>query len=70
MYIPLSHHDMQQLMRVCTGKLYGDVEHVDERHRHRYEVNVKYLSELEKQGFTFVGRDVEGKRMEIFELKG
>ena len=21
-----------------SGKLYGDVEHVDERHRHRYEV--------------------------------
>lgn len=55
---------------MCVGKLYGDVEHVDERHRHRYEVNVKYLPELEKQGFTFVGRDVEGKRMEIFELKG
>jgi len=50
-------------------KLYGNVDHVDERHRHRYEVNPAYVSEFEKLGMNFVGHDVEGERMEIMELK-
>ncbi|KAK7204339.1 CTP synthase N-terminus-domain-containing protein [Myxozyma melibiosi] len=50
-------------------KLYGGGEVVHERHRHRYEVNPKYVPELEEKGFTFVGKDELGERMEIFELK-
>ncbi|CAH8840243.1 unnamed protein product [Trichobilharzia szidati] len=41
----------------------------DARHRHRYEVNPKYVSELEDAGLIVVGRDAEkGNRMEIIEL--
>ncbi|XP_074640520.1 CTP synthase 1-like [Tubulanus polymorphus] len=51
-------------------KLYGNPEFVEERHRHRYEVNPKYVPEFEKYGMKFVGQDVDGERMEILELEG
>lgn len=51
-------------------KLYGNVESVDERHRHRYEVNLKYVADFEAKGLRFVGHDKEKERMEIFELDG
>jgi len=35
--------------------LYGDAEGVDERHRHRYEVNPEYIPRLEEKGLSFVG---------------
>uniref|UniRef100_A0A4W5LKD7 CTP synthase n=1 Tax=Hucho hucho TaxID=62062 RepID=A0A4W5LKD7_9TELE len=49
-------------------KLYGDVEYVDERHRHRFEVNPELKHHFEERGFHFVGQDVEGERMEVIEL--
>lgn len=49
-------------------KLYGNIDSVDERHRHRYEVNPKYVAALEAEGLKFVGHDVEKERMEIMEL--
>lgn len=48
-------------------KLYGATE-IYERHRHRYEVNPKYVEILEKHGLVFSGRSPDGKRMEILEL--
>ncbi|PPD76176.1 hypothetical protein GOBAR_DD26896 [Gossypium barbadense] len=51
-----------------SAKLYGDATFVDERHRHRYEVNPDMISELEAAGMSFVGRDESGRRMEIVEL--
>ena len=42
---------------------------IKERHRHRYEVNPDYVETLEAAGLSFIGRDEEGKRMEILELK-
>jgi CTP synthase len=44
------------------------VEQIEERHRHRYEVNPKYIEEIEKQGLKFVGVDIDAERMEILEL--
>ena len=52
---------------VDTGRLYHG-SHVDERHRHRYEVNPKKVPELSKTGLKFVGMDETGERMEIVEL--
>ncbi|XP_072470363.1 CTP synthase 2 isoform X3 [Notamacropus eugenii] len=49
-------------------RLYGDVGCVEERHRHRYEVNPELIQQFEEKGLKFVGRDVEGERMEIIEL--
>jgi CTP synthase len=43
---------------------------IQERHRHRYEVNLKYLPLLEKRGLLATGRSPDGKLVEIVELKG
>ncbi|KZV44150.1 CTP synthase [Dorcoceras hygrometricum] len=51
-----------------TSKLYHNSEYVDERHRHRYEVNPEMIGILEESGLRFVGRDETGKRMEIMEF--
>jgi CTP synthase len=48
-------------------KLYG-ANKVDERHRHRYEVNPKYVKQLEKCGLIFSGRSPDGVLMEFMEL--
>jgi len=53
-----------------TARMYGGVTAFDERHRHRYEVNIKYVKQLEASGMQFVGRDTTGERMEVFELDG
>uniref|UniRef100_A0A8C0GYL1 CTP synthase n=1 Tax=Chelonoidis abingdonii TaxID=106734 RepID=A0A8C0GYL1_CHEAB len=50
-------------------KLYGDEDFVEERHRHRYEVNPELTGCFEEKGLKFVGRDIEGSRMEIIELE-
>ena len=49
-------------------RLYGGLESVDERHRHRYEVNPELIERLEAEGLTFVGKDETGQRCEILEL--
>ncbi|KAJ6810498.1 CTP synthase-like isoform X1 [Iris pallida] len=51
-----------------SAKLYDSVNYVDERHRHRYEVNPDMVPKLESAGLSFVGKDESGRRMEILEL--
>lgn len=51
-----------------SSKLYQNSDHVDERHRHRYEVNPDTIRKLEEAGLKFVGKDESGRRMEILEL--
>ncbi|XP_078168921.1 CTP synthase family protein [Carex rostrata] len=51
-----------------SAKLYGNVSYVDERHRHRYEVNPDMVPQFESAGLQFVGKDETEKRMEIIEL--
>ncbi|ONM41333.1 CTP synthase family protein [Zea mays] len=51
-----------------SSKLYGNVTYVDERHRHRYEVNPDMVPEFEKAGLQFVGKDDTGRRMEMIEI--
>ena len=46
----------------------GGVSKISERHRHRYEVNPKYIAELEKAGLVFSGKSPDGVLMEIVEL--
>ena len=41
---------------------------VDERHRHRFEVNNAYVADLEKAGLVFSGTSPDGHLMEIVEL--
>ncbi len=51
------------IARMAYGK-----EIISERHRHRYEVNPKYITDLEKGGLVFSGRSPDGVLMEIAEL--
>ena len=51
-------------------RLYGGVDHVNERHRHRYEVNPDLIEKIEASGLVYVGKDETGKRCEIMELNG
>ncbi|XP_019169990.1 PREDICTED: CTP synthase-like [Ipomoea nil] len=51
-----------------SAKLYGSKKFVDERHRHRYEVNPEMVEQLESAGLCFTGKDDTGHRMEIVEL--
>jgi len=41
---------------------------IKERHRHRYEVNPKYIERIEKGGLIFSARSPDGTLMEIAEL--
>ena len=41
---------------------------IKERHRHRYEVNPKYIDRLEKAGLVFSGKSPDGTLCEIAEL--
>ncbi|KAL8667302.1 MAG: hypothetical protein Q9202_000875 [Teloschistes flavicans] len=42
---------------------------ISERHRHRYEVNPKYVDIMASHGLDFIGKDESGERMEIMELR-
>ncbi|KAG4440810.1 CTP synthase ura7 [Cadophora sp. M221] len=50
-------------------QLYGEKLEIQERHRHRYEVNPEYIEKLADAGLDFIGKDDKGVRMEILELK-
>ncbi len=49
--------------------IYGQQE-IQERHRHRYEVNIGYKDQLEKAGLLFSGMSPDNKLPEIVELQG
>ncbi|MBQ1528062.1 CTP synthase [Candidatus Saccharibacteria bacterium] len=49
-----------------TAKIYGATE-VVERHRHRYEVNQKFLPEIEKGGLKVSGTSPDGTLVEFVE---
>ncbi|MEU7326937.1 gamma-glutamyl-gamma-aminobutyrate hydrolase family protein, partial [Streptomyces griseoviridis] len=58
--------------RLTEGSLvreaYADKEYVEERHRHRYEVNNAYRAELEKKaGLIFSGTSPDGQLIEYLE---
>ncbi|BFG31181.1 hypothetical protein CerSpe_174550 [Prunus speciosa] len=63
-----SRRTLFQTPECITSKLYHNSEHVDERHRHRYEVNPDVIGILEEAGLKFVGKNDSGRRMEILEL--
>lgn len=48
-------------------ELYGKKEIIEERHRHRFEVNFKYRQPLEEKNFKFVGIDIQENQLEMLE---
>ena len=49
-------------------KIYGK-KIINERHRHRYEVNINYKDKFEKKGMVFSGLSPDGLLPETIELK-
>jgi CTP synthase len=49
-----------------VAKVYGTCD-IEERHRHRYEVAVKYREQLEQAGLKFTGMSPDGRLPEIVE---
>ena len=49
-------------------KIYGDTE-VTERHRHRYEFNMKYRDQMNAKGFVISGTSPDGTLAELIELR-
>ena len=52
-----------------AAQVYGKTE-IQERHRHRYEFNNKYLEEFEKAGLIASGINPDSNLVEIMEMKG
>jgi len=51
-----------------VAEVYGST-HIEERHRHRYEVDIQYKDKLESCGLMFSGLSPDGKLPEIVEVK-
>jgi CTP synthase len=51
-----------------VSELYDGAASVDERHRHRYEVNNAYREVLEDAGIVFSGLSPDGRLVEFIEL--
>ncbi len=51
-----------------ASEIYGGVEEIGERHRHRFEFNPEYRQILEDEGLVFSGISPDGKFIEIVEL--
>ena len=51
-----------------VGGLYGGAAQVEERHRHRYEVNNAYREQLEEAGLVFSGLSPDSRLVEFIEL--
>ncbi|AZV79137.1 CTP synthase [Parasedimentitalea marina] len=49
-----------------VASVYGGT-HIEERHRHRYEVDIKYREQLEAAGLRFSGMSPDGRLPEIVE---
>ena len=47
--------------------IYG-VDHVEERHRHRYEFNNDYRQQIEDKGMVFSGTSPDGRLIEMVEI--
>ncbi|MDF1853897.1 CTP synthase [Pseudooceanicola sp.] len=51
-----------------VAQIYGSTQ-IEERHRHRYEVDTKYRKALEAKGLCFSGMSPDGRLPEIVEIK-
>jgi CTP synthase len=50
-----------------TREIYGS-DDIKERHRHRYEVNNRYVPQLEEAGLRIAGRSVDNSLVEVIEV--
>ncbi len=65
----LGNYPAQLVKGSKTARIYGKAD-VVERHRHRYEVNQKFLPEIEKGGLKVSGLSPDGMLVEFVEAPG
>ncbi len=63
----LGANDILVKQDTIAHKIYN-TDTISKRHRHRYEINKKYIPEFEKNGMFFSAESDSGKRMEILEI--
>ena len=58
------------VLKACSkvAEAYGTLN-IEERHRHRYEVDIKYREALEAKGLCFSGMSPDGRLPEIVEVE-
>jgi CTP synthase len=63
----LGAHKIMITKGTIAHKLYG-ADEIQERHRHRWEVNPEYWDTLSKHGLIFSGKSTDARRMETLEI--
>ena len=63
----LGANDILVKQDTIAHKIYN-TDTISKRHRHRYEINKKYIPEFEKNGMFFSAESDSGKRMEMLEI--
>ena len=64
----LGSYEAKLLKNSLINKIYKSTK-INERHRHRYEVNINFKEDFEKKGMIFSGISPDNKLPEIVELK-
>jgi CTP synthase len=62
----LGAHEIRITESSTAEELYGKTK-IEERHRHRYEINPEFIDKIEKEGLEYTGRSLDDRRMEIAE---
>ncbi len=64
----LGAYDCSLVKGSLAHKIYGELE-ISERHRHRLEVNNKYIKKLEESGMVISGKNNKLDLVEVIEIK-
>ena len=64
----MGEQECRLLENSATSQIYGQGS-INERHRHRYEVNDHYVSALEEAGMLVAGRSMDDSLVEVIEVK-
>lgn len=64
----MGEQECRLLENSATSQIYGQ-DSINERHRHRYEVNDHYVSALEEAGMLVAGRSMDDSLVEVIEVK-
>ncbi len=63
----LGAHDVDIFNNTLAHNIYN-LNTITKRHRHRYEINRKFIPQMREKGLVFSAQSDSGKRMEILEI--